>query len=146
MFGAIKNRISNITTTASSSLSLLGGYNVCHNICLGLIALLSVIGISVQGMPLAFLQDYAVYLWSLGIVLLAVTLVLYFVRKCVSRNLLIFNVGLLTAAVPFKELEAFQLVFWVVGFTISGIAVAFYVNKRFFNKKEEKECCQMKTK
>jgi len=131
------NRVANMGTTASGSLSFLGGYNVCHNLCLGIIAGLSMLGISLQGMPLAFLQDYAIPLWSLAILLLGLSLYFYTTRKCISKNMLIGSTGLLIAAIPFKELEAFSVVFWITG----GVLVAFAIIN-FIKNRYKKGCCK----
>ena len=149
-------------STASGALSFLGGWQVCHNICLGLIALLALIGISVEGMPLEFLQAYAVPLWSIALVLLGFTGYMYAKHKCVSKNLLAGNTGLIIAATPFKEIEPFQIVFWIIGFGILGVAIINHFaekkeNKKQGNKTEEKinkkqedemevkECCRTQT-
>ena len=64
---SIKNFITEKAATLSSSfsgaLSFLGGYQVCHNVCLGIIALLSLIGITIVGMPLLFLTKVAIPFW-----------------------------------------------------------------------------------
>ncbi len=100
----------------SGSLSFLGGWQICHNLCLGIIALLSMIGIAVVGMPLLFLTQYAVYFWSIAVLLLIPTLILYWKnRKCMSNKLILFNVGIVIASVPFASLQAYQMVFWLLG-------------------------------
>ncbi len=123
MFKVLKEKIASITSGGSGVLSLAGGYNVCHNICLAAIAGLAVIGISVQGMPFEFLQAFSIPLWTLGVGLLGLTGYLYVTRKCISKNLLAANSGLLIAAIPFKELEFLQLSFWIIGFGLVGVAV-----------------------
>ncbi len=114
---------------ASGGLSFLGGWQVCHNLCLAVIALLSLIGVTVVGMPLLFLTQYAVYFWSAAAVFLAPTLYMYSKHsKCVSKNLIIFNIGILIFSVPFvQELNPF---FWAVG----GIII-FYTIFNFIKNK-----------
>lgn len=142
MLKVLKEKITSITSGTSGTLSLLGGYNVCHNICLAAIAGLALIGISVQGMPFAFLQDFSIPLWSLGVGLLGVTGFLYVKKKCVSKNLLAANSGLLIAAIPFREFEFMQMSFWIIGFGLVGVAVYNYVDSK--RKKDVKECCHTK--
>jgi len=140
--GNMREKITGSFSGASSLLSFLGGYNVCHNICLGLIALLAVIGVSVEGMPLEFLLPYAVPLWILAVALLGFTAFMYFREKCVSRHMLMANTGLIIAATPFKEIGPFQIGFWVLGFGIAAVAVYNYFSeKKIAKEKEEKECC-----
>jgi len=136
--------ITGAASTASGFLSFLGGYNVCHNICLALLAGMALIGISVEGMPLAFLQDYVIPLWLLAVTMLGVTGYLYSKHKCVSKNLLAANTGLIIAATPFKELESMQIALWIIGFGLVGVAIINYVSEKF-EKKEEKECCRTQT-
>jgi hypothetical protein len=139
-----EEKLSGVASTGSGLLSFLGGYNVCHNICLGLIAGLTLIGISIEGMPLAFLQDYAVPMWVLAVTMLGITLYLYKKHQCVSKNLLAANTGLIIAATPFRELEFLQIAFWIVGFGLVGVAIINYVSTKL-EKKEEKKCCHIQT-
>jgi hypothetical protein len=141
---SLKERLVGWTGGLSGTLSLLGGYNICHSACLALIAGLSFIGIGVQGMPLLFLQDWAPTFWSAAIILLAVSFYMYRTRKCISKNLLVLNTGLLIAAFPFPGFEAFQTLFWAVGFGLVGVAVFSWLYKKFKRKKELKACCQEK--
>ncbi len=116
-----KERFLGFFSSISGGLSFLGGWQVCHNLCLGIIALLSAIGITVVGMPLLFLTQYAVYFWSAAVLILIPTLILYWKnRKCVSSKLILFNVGIVIASVPFAQLQDYQIAFWAVG----GILIA----------------------
>ena len=113
----------------SSSLSFLGGWQICHNICLAVIAFLSFIGISTVGMPLLFLTQYAAYFWSVAIVLLIPTLVMYFKnRYCMSKNLILFNIGIIVFSLPF--LQEISLVFWLIGGLIIFYSFGSYVKNR----------------
>ena len=111
-----KERFPSLFSGISGSLSFLGGWQICHNLCLGIIALLSLIGITVVGMPLLFLTQYAVYFWSAAVLLLIPTLIMYWKnRKCMSVKLISFNVGIVIASVPFASLQTYQPVFWLIG-------------------------------
>ena len=95
-----------LTTVSSISggLSFLGGWQICHNLCLVVIALLSAIGVTVAGMPLLFLNQYAVYFWSAAALLLIPTLIMYWKNKALmSGKPVIFNLGIVTAGVPFAQ-------------------------------------------
>ncbi len=119
----------------SGGASILSSYQVCHNVCMGLIGLLSLIGITLVGMPLAFLLPYTVPFWVIGTALLVITFFIYFKKpKCMSRNLLIFNTGIIIAAIPFKEVQEFQPFFWVSGGIIILIAVYNFLNKKILKK------------
>ena len=111
----IKEKAATISSSLSGSLSFLGGWQVCHNLCLGIIALLSIIGITVVGMPLLFLNQYAIYFWSAAVLILIPTLILYWKnRKCISVKLILFNMGIVIASVPFVP-QAYQFLFWLIG-------------------------------
>ncbi len=115
----------------SGSLSFLGGWQVCHNLCLGIIAALSLIGITIVGMPLLFLQQYNIYFWSVAVLLLMPTLTMYWKSgKHMSSKLLLFNVGIIIAAVPFIELQDYMLFFWLVGGALIFYSAAMFVKER----------------
>lgn len=127
-----KERFLSVFSGLSGSLSFLGGWQVCHNLCLGIIALLSLIGITIVGMPLLFLNQYAVYFWSIAVLLLIPTLILYWKnRKCMSIKLILFNIGIVIASIPFASLKAYQLIFWIAGgiLILSGIWI--FLKSRF---------------
>ena len=117
---------------ASGGLSFLGGWQVCHNLCLAVIALLSLIGISVAGMPLMFLTQYAIYFWSAAVVLLIPSIFMYLKNKaCMSKNLILFNIGIVVFSIPF--LQEVSLVFWFAG----GLIIAFSLFSFFKNKRKK---------
>ncbi|MCR4335145.1 MAG: hypothetical protein NUV57_01260 [archaeon] len=145
MQDTITEKVAGGTSTASGALSFLGGWQVCHNICLGLIGLLALIGISVEGMPLEFLQVYAIPLWTIALALLAFTGYMYAKHKCVSKNMLAINTGLIIAATPFPEADPFRIGLWIIGFGLVGVAVYNYTEKKLSKKEEEKECCRTQT-
>ena len=116
----------------SGSLSFLGGWQICHNLCLVVIAMLSFIGISVAGMPLLFLTQYAVYFWSAALIFLIPTIFMYFRNCCMSKNLLLFNIGIIVLSVPF--IQELNPVFWVIGGVIVLISIFSYLKGRFYGK------------
>ncbi|MEK6887627.1 MAG: hypothetical protein AABX14_01650 [Candidatus Aenigmatarchaeota archaeon] len=118
----------------SGSLSFLGGWQVCHNLCLGVIALLSLIGITVVGMPLLFLTQYAVYFWSAAVLLLVPTVIMYWKnRRCMSGKLVLFNAGIVIASVPFPQFQAYYIIFWIIGgIVILGSILMFLKSKFIF--------------
>ena len=119
-----------ISSSVSGVMGFLGGYQVCHNICLGIIALLSLIGITLVGMPLLFLTKVAIPFWIAAFFLLMVSLVFYIKSKCISKNLLLFNGGIIIAAIPFRALEKFFPIFWIIGGTIILISILLFIKSR----------------
>jgi hypothetical protein len=117
----------------SGGLSFLGGWQVCHNLCLAIIALLSAIGIAVAGMPLLFLTQYAVYFWSAAMLLLLPTVFMYWKnRKCMSVKLILFNIGIVIASVPFWQ--QYQILFWAAGGILTAASIWMFVRHRFWIK------------
>ena len=136
MIKNMKEKIIEATGSVSGIASILGSWQVCHNICLGIIALLSIIGITVVGMPLLFLTKIAVPIWTVAVILLLVTIVIYMNKKCISKNLIILNSGLIIAGTPFQPLQKFSILFWTVGGILVLTGVSFFIK----DKIEKKRC------
>src|SRR3989344_3585368 len=114
------------SSSLSGALSFLGGYQVCHNVCLGIIALLSLIGITIVGMPLLFLTKVAIPFWTAAVALFAITLALYFNKKCISKNLLMLNSGIIIAGIPFKAVQDYLAIFWIIGGTLVVLSILIF--------------------
>ncbi len=114
--------------------SFLGSYQVCHNLCMGTIALLSLIGITVVGMPLLFLTKVTVPFWTAAVVLLLITLLVYLKKRCMPGKLLVFNSGLVVAGVPFQPLQKFSLIFWSVGGALVALSIILFFKDKFSKK------------
>ena len=123
----IMEKAASFSSSISGALSFLGGYQVCHNVCLGIIALLSLIGITIVGMPLLFLQTVAIPFWIAAVLLFAIALIFYFKKKCISKNLLMLNSGIIIAGIPFKALQSYLIVFWIIGGTLVLLSLLFYI-------------------
>lgn len=136
MIRYLKERIAGAIGSVSGIASVLGSWQICHNVCLGLIALLSVIGITLTGMPLAFLTTVAVPIWSIAFVLLIVTLGFYFTKKCISGKLIIFNSGLIIAGIPFQPLQNYSIFLWVIGGILATTGIILFIKDKI-NKKVE---------
>jgi hypothetical protein len=103
----------------SGILSFLSSWQVCHNLCLAIIVVLSMIGITLVGMPLFFLTKYATYFWFIAVSLLILALAMYWKnRRCISKNLIFVNIGIIIAATPFDLFQYSQLLFFVIGVAI----------------------------
>ena len=121
----------------SSSLSFLGSYQICHNICMSIIAILTGIGITVKGMPLLFLQKVAVYFWIAAVIILIMFITLLLQKKtCVSKNTIFFNSGLIIAGVPFKTVQDYSMFFWITGGTIVIISIMILYQQKSGGKKQ----------
>src|SRR3989344_8235993 len=107
--------------------SLFGSWQICHNICLGLVAILSVIGISVTGLPFLFLNEIAVYVWSIAFLLLIITFIIYLKKKCISGKMLLFNTGLVIAGTPFQRIQNIIVIFWVLGGAIALTSIVLFI-------------------
>ena len=130
-----KEKISSAGSIASSITSFFGGYQVCHNVCLGIIAFLSILGITITGMPLLFLQKVAVPFWIAAVVLLFITLILYLKKKCISRNLIILNTGVIIAGVPFSSVQDYSKIFWIIGGAVVLISITLFIKDRISRRK-----------
>ncbi len=118
-----------ILSTASSGASVFSSYNVCHSICMVVVSLLSIMGVTASATFLLFLQPYSLLLWNIGLAFLVLSLLLYIrFGGCISWKLIMFNGGLIIASFPF--FESMFYVFWAVGFPISGYAVYLYIKSR----------------
>ncbi|MDP3917173.1 MAG: hypothetical protein Q8Q42_02695 [Nanoarchaeota archaeon] len=135
----LKERAIGATGSISGIASILGSWQVCHNICLGIIALLSILGITVVGMPLVFLTKIAVPLWSIAVAFLIITALLYIKKKCISKNLIILNAGLIIAGTPFQSVESFRVLFWVFGGIIVILAISLFIKDKLTKKGAKNE-------
>ncbi|HLE07278.1 MAG TPA: hypothetical protein VI933_01495 [archaeon] len=120
-----------IASIASSTATLISAHNVCHSLCMGLIAFLAVFGIAIVGMPLAFLQEYNIYFWSMAFITLIIMLAMI-IKKwgCVSNKTLLFNFGLLIAGFPFAAypIDNFLL---VAGGLVALTAIGWFAYEKF---------------
>ena len=134
----LKEKLIGLGGSLSGVTSFLGSYQICHNLCMGTIALLSLIGITVVGMPLLFLTKVAVPFWIAAVSLLLVTLFVYLKKRCLPGKLLVFNSGLVVAGVPFRELQQFSLLFWSVGGALITMGILLFVRDRVAGAHHEK--------
>ena len=128
MIANIKEKLLSVSNGLTGSLSFLGGYQVCHNVCLALISFLTILGFSVAGMPLLFLTKVAIPFWIAAISLLAITIILKY-RKImnISEKVILLNSGLIIAGVPFQQVQKFNYIFWIVGGSLVVFSIGWYV-------------------
>ena len=132
----LKEKILGTAGSLTGSLGFLGGYQVCHNACMGLITLLTFLGFTVAGMPLLFLTKVAIPFWIAAVSLLLIMLALNY-KKIIhlSNKMLLFNSGLIVAGIPFQQVQQFNYIFWVIG----GVLVAFSIGWYFYDKIKKRQ-------
>ena len=130
----IKERIISYLGSISGFTSILGSWQVCHNVCLAIIAFLAILGITLTGMPLLFLTKIAIPIWITAFILLLITLWFYYKRKCISKNLIMINTGFITAGIPFQQLQNFLIFFWIVGGILVFIGFLFFIKDKIRSK------------
>ncbi len=135
----IKERFMGRAGSISGFTSFLGSYQVCHNLCLSLVAVLSIIGITVVGMPLLFLTKVAIYFWIAAVILLLLTIWLYIKRKAISNKLIILNAGFIIAGVPFRPVQQYSLIFWSLGGALVMLTIVMYFNDKFFRRQKHEK-------
>ncbi len=106
-----KEKIIGATGSLSGIASILGSWQACHSVCLTLVGFLSILGITVVGMPLAFLTGVAIPVWIGAVILLIIVAILYIKKRCISSRLLMVNSGLIIAGIPFPFLQQFTKIF-----------------------------------
>lgn len=131
----LKDKITSKVSSIAGALSFLGSYQVCHNICMGIIALLSIIGITVAGMPLFFLTKVAIPFWIAAITLFVLTILFYLRKKCISTSMVLFNAGIIIAGTPISQLKNYIIFFWIVGGTLIIISLILYTKPKIFKHK-----------
>jgi hypothetical protein len=138
MVKALKEKIIGSAGSVSGFASVLGSWQVCHNICLVIIAILGIMGITLVGMPLQFFTKIAPYIWTIALILILVTLILYIKKKCISSRLILFNSGLVIAGIPFESLQKFSKLFFLIGGALSISAIILFIKDR---SKKKEGCC-----
>jgi hypothetical protein len=130
----LKERLVGAGGVLSGSSSIISAHNVCHSVCLAVVAALSIVGITVSSDILMFLQDYNFAFWTVGIIFLIAALWLYSKRPhCMPKNLIIANAGLLVIGIPFDFLHNHGWVLWLIGGSVVLFAVYSYVKGKWFN-------------
>ena len=139
----IEEKIVSTTGSISGIASIFGSWQICHNICIGIIAVLGLIGITLTGMPLLFLTKIAIPLWTMAVILFFITLYLYNKHNCISNKLILFNFGILIAGIPFSMFERYRLYLWIIGGIIIVITLIAYIKgkikKGYKHEKKKKK-------
>ena len=135
MINNIKDKLLAGTGSISGALSFLGGYQICHNACLALISILTILGFTVAGMPLLFLTKVAVPFWTLALALLFTTIILKYGKNMqFSGKIILLNSGLIVAGIPFQQLQQFNYVFWIIGGSLVIFSIGWYIYEKVEKK------------
>ncbi len=129
-----KEKLASRASSVAGAASILGSYQICHTVCIWIISVLAILGITVVGMPLIFFQKIAIPMWSIAAVLLIISYVIYLKMKCISGKLLIFNLGVVIAGVPF--IQQYTTYFWIVGGIVIAISILLYIKEKFTSRKK----------
>ncbi|MBI5065163.1 hypothetical protein HZA97_02900 [Candidatus Woesearchaeota archaeon] len=122
-------KVMKVASNGASCVSILGSYQICHTVCMSLIALLAVLGITITGMPLLFLTKIALPFWLIAVTLFAVLLILRIKRMdCITNNSLTFNGGLLIIGIPF--LQNYYFVALIIGSLLIVYSTFIFLTKK----------------
>ena len=132
-----KEKYLNYFSSFTGASGIFSSYQVCHSICLGVIALLSLIGITLVGFPLLFLQKWALPLWSIALILFGISIILYLKHKHISKNLLVFNSGAIIVGIPFEKLVFLRTYFLIIGFSVIIFSLYLIIKKKLEVKRYE---------
>ncbi len=101
---SLRSRLFGSGATTSGVLGGIGSvHNVCHSICMGIVSAAALFGITLNILPLMFLQTYQLYFWWAAFVFTMLSLYFYLTlrqKRDFDRNLLIVNYGMLTFGLP----------------------------------------------
>ncbi len=132
VFTNIKEKILSASGSFTGVLSFLGGYQVCHNACLALVAFLTFLGFAVAGMPLLFLTKVAIPFWTAAVLLFAITVFLKYKKMMhISDKIILLNSGLIIAGTPFQQIQQFNYLFWITGGVLVIFSIGWYVYDKY---------------
>lgn len=130
-FEQIKSRFLPAGSTVSGAMGALGSvHNVCHSVCVAIVSLLSLVGISLSILPLMFLQTYQAYFWFAAFVFTLLALRFYVLqpqRPAHNRNWLLLNSGFLLFGLPFRQLADYMDFFRFVGISLVLIGLLLFM-------------------
>ncbi|GEM_PF-2667546 len=122
-----KNRLFGGGGTASGVLGGIGSiHNVCHSLCVSVVSILAIFGITTQILPLMFLMTYQLYFWLAALVFTALSFYFFLKQKppvTRDRNLLFINGGLLLFGLPFTQVAEYMDLFRFMGGSLALLGV-----------------------
>jgi len=126
----LKEKAASVSSGVSGAVSVLGSYQICHSICLGIIALLAFLGITINFMPLLFLTKVAIPFWIAAFILLLITFYFFVTKKCISKNVLLFNSGLIIAGTPFQQVQQLSPYLMIIGSLLVIASIMLYLKRK----------------
>ena len=126
------------TSAFGTTSGILGGigsvHNVCHSLCVTVVSILAIFGITTSILPLMFLQTYQMYFWLGALVFTAASLYFYLKQRSRvvrDRNLLFINSGLLIFGLPFPQLADYIDFFRFMGISLAvgGLFLLLFAKK-----------------
>ncbi len=121
--------------TTSSAFSVIGSLpNLCHSLCMSIVSFIALFGITMNILPLMFLQTYRFYFWIAAFLLTGASFYFFIQqkRKIVrDRNFILINTGLLIFGLPFSFVADYMDLFRFVGLSLVVIGLFLL----FFGKK-----------
>lgn len=118
-------KLASIFSGASGGGAIAGAHSVCHMLCQAVVALAAIFGIAVSSTALMFLEDYAIYMWSMGLAFMAIGMLIHVSMRHGSPKLLAANTGVLVIGVPF--LQNYNYVIWPAGAAILAYSVLWHL-------------------
>src|SRR3989344_357201 len=120
-----ENKLVGIAGNVGAAGSVVSAHNVCHVLCLGAVALLSVFGVIIASDALMWLEAFAWPFWIMGVAFLALSLALYAkYGPCISRKAILANAGLIVIGAPFAQ--SMQWLVWAPGVALTGFALLWF--------------------
>ena len=127
----LKSRLFGGGGTASGVLGGIGSiHNVCHSLCVTVVSILAIFGITTSILPLMFLQTYQMYFWLGALAFTSASLYFYLKQRhpvTRDRNLLLINFGLLLFGLPFTQVADYVDFFRFIGISISIMGVLLFI-------------------
>lgn len=133
---ALRTRLLGSGGTTSGVLGGIGSvHNVCHSLCVTVVSILAIFGITTSILPLMFLQTYQIYFWAGALVFTAASFYFYAQQNkklTRDRNLLFINSGLLIFGLPFSQLADYMDFFRFIGISLAVVGLfLFFFAKKF---------------
>ena len=135
---AFKEKLAARFGSISGIAAFLGSYQVCHTICMWIVGILALLGITIVGMPLIFFQKVALPFWTLALFLFLVSLFLYIRKRCISEKLLMFNLGVILFGIPFASVQDYLMYFWIAGGIIILVSILLFVRDKFISRRKRR--------
>lgn len=132
-----EGKVVGAANAAAGGMGIISAHNVCHAICESLVGVAAIFGITGIGMPLAFLTDYNIYFWAMAFAFLLIGLALLVSKRCISKNMMVFNGGIVLIGVPFSFLTPVLPAFWAAGLGLVLFSVYNFVKGKISKKRKK---------